>query len=44
MENRNAELKVLWALQEMTHQVKVPKEVYLRAKTAVDKMLETGKI
>ena len=29
MENRNAELKVLWALQEMT---------------AVDKMLEAGKI
>lgn len=36
--------KILWSLEEMTHQVKVPKEVHLRAKTAVDKMLEAGRI
>ncbi len=32
--------KVLWALQEMQFQVTVPEEIRLRAKTAVDRMLE----
>jgi quinolinate synthase len=31
---------VLWSLQEMTPEVKVPEEIRLRAKTAVDRMLE----
>ena len=31
---------VLWSLQEMTPQVKVPEEIRLKAKVAVDKMLE----
>ena len=30
---------VLWSLQEMTPQVKVPEEIRIRAKVAVDKML-----
>lgn len=33
---------VLWSLQEMTPQVEVPEEVRVRAKTAVDRMLEIG--
>jgi quinolinate synthase len=32
--------KVLWSLEEMSPEVKVPEEVRLRAKAAVDKMLE----
>ena len=35
--------KVLWSLEEMTPQVKVPEKTRLRAKAAVDKMLETGR-
>ncbi|UCD54203.1 MAG: quinolinate synthase NadA, partial [Dehalococcoidia bacterium] len=35
--------KVLWALEEMTPEVKVPEEIRLRAKSAVDKMLEVGR-
>ena len=35
--------KVLWSLQDMTHEVKVPEEIRLKAKTAVDKMLEIGR-
>ncbi len=31
---------VLWSLQEMTPQVKVPEEIRLKAKVAVDRMLE----
>jgi quinolinate synthase len=31
---------VLWSLQEMTTRVKVPEEIHLRAKAAVDKMLK----
>jgi quinolinate synthase len=31
---------VLWSLQEMTPEVKVPEEIRLRAKSAVDRMLE----
>lgn len=31
---------VLWSLQEMAPEVKVPEEIRLKAKTAVDKMLE----
>ncbi len=32
--------KVLWSLEEMNPEVKVPEEIRLRAKAAVDKMLE----
>jgi len=32
--------KILWSLEEMTPEVRVPEEVRLRAKVAVDKMLE----
>ncbi len=35
--------KILWSLEEMTPQVKVPEEIRLRAKAAVDKMLEIGR-
>jgi quinolinate synthase len=31
---------VLWSLQEMAPEVKVPEEIRLRAKSAVDSMLE----
>ncbi len=34
---------VLWSLQEMTPQVKVPEEIRLRAKEAVDRMLVIGR-
>ncbi len=34
---------VLWSLQEMTLQVKVPEEIRLRAKVAVDRMLVVGR-
>jgi len=34
---------ILWSLQEMTPEVKVPEEIRLKAKTAVDKMLEIGR-
>jgi len=34
--------RVLWSLEEMTPEVKVPEEIRLRAKAAVDKMLEVG--
>ena len=34
--------KVLWSLEDMAPQVKVPEEIRLRAKSAVDKMLEIG--
>ncbi len=34
---------VLWSLQEMTSQVKVPEEIRLRAKVAVDRMLVIGR-
>ena len=33
---------VLWSLENMTYQVKVPERIRLRAKAAVDKMLEGG--
>jgi quinolinate synthase len=35
--------KVLWSLEEMSPQVKVPAEIRLRAKAAVDKMLKIGR-
>jgi quinolinate synthase len=35
--------KVLWSLQEMSPEVKVPEDIRLRAKAAVDKMLEIGR-
>ncbi len=34
--------RVLWALEEMTPEVKVPEEIRLRAKASVDKMLEAA--
>jgi quinolinate synthase len=34
--------KVLWSLEEMNPEVKVPEGIRLRAKTAVDKMLKIG--
>lgn len=34
---------ILWSLQEMTTQVKVPEEIRLKAKVAVDKMMEIGR-
>ena len=34
--------RVLWTLEEMAPEVKVPEEIRLRAKAAVDKMLEVG--
>ena len=33
---------ILWSLQEMTPEVKVSEEIRLKAKAAVDKMLEIG--
>lgn len=35
--------KVLWSLEEMSPEVKVPQEIRLKAKLAVDKMLEIGR-
>jgi quinolinate synthase len=32
--------KVLWSLENMSPEVKVPEEIRLRAKAAVDKMLQ----
>ena len=34
--------KILWALEDMAPEVKVPEEIRLKAKLAVDKMLEIG--
>lgn len=34
--------KILWSLEEMRHQVKVPEDIRIRAKSAVDRMLEVG--
>ena len=35
--------KILWSLEEMMPQVRVPEEIRLKAKSAVDKMLEIGR-
>jgi len=35
--------KILWSLEEMSPEVKVSEEIRLKAKSAVDKMLEIGK-
>jgi quinolinate synthase len=35
--------KVLWSLEDMSPEVKVPEEIRLRAKAAVDRMLEVGR-
>jgi len=35
--------KILWSLEEMTPQVKVPEGIRLKAKLAVDKMLQIGR-
>jgi len=32
--------KVLWSLQDMAHEIQVPKNIRIKAKTAVDRMLE----
>lgn len=32
--------KVLWSLQDMTHEIKVPRNIRIKAKMAVDKMLK----
>jgi len=37
---RTTQEKILWALEEMKEEVKVPEEVRLRAKRAIDRMLE----
>ncbi|MFC2035908.1 quinolinate synthase NadA [Chloroflexota bacterium] len=34
---------ILWSLENMTHQVKVPENIRLKANVAVDKMLEMGR-
>ena len=34
--------RILWTLEEMAPEVKVPEEIRLRAKAAVDRMLEAG--
>ncbi len=35
--------KILWSLEEMVPEVRVPEEIRLKAKAAVDKMLEIGR-
>jgi quinolinate synthase len=35
--------KILWSLEEMSFEVKIPEEIRLKAKLAVDKMLEIGR-
>ncbi len=35
--------KILWSLEKMAPEVKVPEEIRIRAKMAVDKMLEIGR-
>jgi len=35
--------KVLWSLEEMTPEVKVPEDIRLKAKSVVDKMLMIGR-
>ena len=35
--------KVLWSLQDMSPEVRVPEEIRIRAKRAVDRMLEIGR-
>ena len=35
--------KILWSLEEMSFEVKVPEEIRLKAKLTVDKMLEIGR-
>jgi quinolinate synthase len=34
---------ILWSLQEISPEVKVPEEIRIKAKAAVDKMLEMGR-
>ena len=35
--------KILWALEDMAPEIKVPEEIRLKAKAAVDKMLKVGR-
>jgi len=37
---RTTQEKILWALEELKEEVKVPEEIRLRAKKAIDRMLE----
>lgn len=37
---RTTQEKILWSLEEMREEVKVPDEIRLRAKKAIDRMLE----
>ena len=37
---RTTQEKVLWALEELKEEVRVPDEIRRRAKKAIDKMLE----
>jgi quinolinate synthase len=32
--------KVLWSLEDMQHEIVVPKEIATKAKTAIDRMVE----
>lgn len=34
--------KVLWSLQDMKHEIRVPQDIRIKARKAVDKMLETA--
>lgn len=35
--------KILWSLEELSPQVKVPEEIRLKAKLAVERMLKIGR-
>lgn len=35
--------KILWSLEKMSPEVKVPEDIRVKAKLAVDKMLEIGR-
>lgn len=37
---RTTQEKILWALEEMKEEVKIPEEIRLKAKSAIDRMLE----
>ena len=36
--------KMLWSLEDMAPEVRVTEEIWIRAKRAVDKMLEIGRV
>ena len=37
---RTTQEKVLWSLEELKYEVKVPEDIRVRAKLAIDRMLE----